>query len=100
MKIRNETNQVYHSQLLQIETGQLEISIEVSKIITKKKKLIIVITKVQQYWSIEQYYVRIDYGSNIGLRSTVKLNRNIDVLTTRSKNIMRFSRIRNKDLGT
>ena len=45
MKIRNEINQVYYSQLLQIKTRQSEISIEVSKIITKK--LSIVITKVQ-----------------------------------------------------
>ena len=47
MKIRNEINQVYHSQLLQIEAKQLEISIKVSKIITKKEeKLLIVITGV------------------------------------------------------
>ena len=47
MKIRNEINQVYHSQLLQIEAEQLEISIKISKIITKKeKKLLIVITGV------------------------------------------------------
>ena len=101
MKIRNEINQVYHSQLLQIEAEQLEISIKVSKIITKKeKKLLIVITRVQQYQNIKQYHIKIDYDGNISLRSTVKSSMNIDMLTTRNKNIMKFSRIKNKDLDT
>jgi len=34
------------------------------------------------------------------LRNTVKSDKNVYMLTARSKNIMRFSKIRNKDLGT
>ena len=47
-----------------------------------------------------KYHVRIDYSDNIGLRSTMRSRRNINMLTIRNKNIMKFNSVRNKDLDT
>jgi len=47
-----------------------------------------------------KYHVRINYSDNIGLRSTMRSRRNINMLTIRSKNIMKFNSIRSKDLDT
>ena len=47
-----------------------------------------------------KYHVRIDYSDNIGLRSTMRSRRNINMLTIRNKNIMKFNSVRSKDLDT